>query len=723
MTMSHLRFGPDPIDAPYLIQEASFIGCHQFTFIETTDVLANAAKGATLLLNSPYSKEEVWEHLPAKMQQRMIDLEIEFYVVDAGTVAEKAGMGQRTNTIMQTAFFALAGVLPKNKAIELIKEAIEKTYASKGPNVVEKNFAAVDATLAQLYQVSGPKHVGSKRDRIGYIDAQAPEFIQEVTVKMMSGQGDLIPVSMLPDDGTYPTATTQWEKRNIARRIPDWREDLCIQCGNCSFVCPHATIRAKFYNSDLLHDAPAGVKAAPITARGFPNTNYTLQVYPEDCTGCGLCVQACPVKEEENGAEVRAINMVDKEPILEREKTSLEWFKKVPHNNRSRVDFSTVRGVQFLDSLFEFSGACTGCGETPYLKVLTQLFGDRMIVANATGCSSIYGGNLPTTPWAVNDEGRGPAWANSLFEDNAEFGLGYRLSVDKHREQAEEALRAMQVRIGDDLVASILNAPQRQEAELRTLRNKVMQVGKIIEDDMSEPARQLKSLLEHLVRRSIWIVGGDGWAYDIGSSGVDHVLASGRDVNILIMDTEVYSNTGGQMSKSTPLGASAKFAAGGKRSAKKQIALQAISYGNVYVARIAMGASPQQTLQAMREAEAYDGPSLIICYSHCIAHGYNLEQGLAQQDKAVACGHWPLIRYNPDLREVGQNPFSLDSLRPNLPLSEYRKIEGRYQALARSNPEQAEKLMSIAQQVALRNWSVYEDIANRNAQEFHPDAR
>jgi len=727
MTTSHLRFGPDPIDSPYLIQKAGFIGCHQFNFVEITNVLANAAKGATLLLNSAYPKEEVWNHLPKKMQQQMIDLEIKFYVIDAYKVGEQTGMGQRVNTIMQTCFFALANVLPKDEAIKLIKESIEKTYMKKGPKVVEKNFAAVDATLANLFEVDYPKTVGDMDDRIGNINPKAPDFVKNITSQMMGGFGDKIPVSQIPDDGTYPTATTQWEKRDIARKIPDWREDLCIQCGNCSFICPHATIRAKFYHEDLFEGAPEGAKAAPISARGFPNTNYTLQVYPEDCTGCGLCVASCPVRSpeevDEAGNPMRAINMVDKTPILEREKKSLEWYESIPHNDRSRIDFSTVRGVQYLQPLFEFSGACTGCGETPYLKVLTQLFGDRMMVANATGCSSIYGGNLPTTPWAVNDEGRGPAWANSLFEDNAEFGFGFRLSSDQKRLQASQMLEGLKSELGSELVEDILNHPQKEEVEIRDLREKVELARAALEKLGSSEAKNLLSIIDHLVRRSIWVVGGDGWAYDIGSSGVDHVLASGKNINILVMDTEVYSNTGGQMSKSTPLGAVAKFASGGKVIPKKEVALQAISYGSVYVARIAAGANPQQALQALREAEAYDGPSLVIAYSHCIGQGLDMEQGLAQQRRAVDCGHWPLIRYNPVLREQGRNPFSLDSLRPSIPLSEYRKHETRFMGLARSNPEEAERLLNIAQQIVYRKWSVYEEMATRSARDYDPDAR
>ncbi len=720
-TTSHLRFGPDPIDSPYLISSANFIGCHQFNFVEAIDLLVYAASGSTFLLNSPYSADEVWQHLPAKVQRQIQQKKLSFYVINAAEVARNTGMGSRINTIMQTCFFALSKIMPKDRAIELIKHSIEKTYLKKGRAVVEKNFIAVDATLENLHQVAVPSQITGSLEAGWTVSNDAPRFVREVTAEMLQDRGDRIPVSLLPADGTYPTATTQWEKRDIALQIPEWREDLCIQCGNCSFVCPHAAIRAKFYNKNLTKGAPEGFKTAPISARGFPDTMYTLQVYPQDCTGCNLCVDACPVRAE--GGEVRAINMVDKLPILEREKTSLNWFRSLPWPERGTIDFSTVRGVQYLEPLFEFSGACSGCGETPYLKTLTQLFGDRMMVANATGCSSIYGGNLPTTPWSKNREGKGPAWSNSLFEDNAEFGLGFRLTADQHHMQAAHALQAIAPRIGQDLVDEIVNAPQQVESDIRQQRKRLAKVRELLAGDASEEVLNLQSMLDHLVRRSVWIIGGDGWAYDIGSSGLDHVLASGRDVNILVMDTEVYSNTGGQMSKSTPLGATAKFAAGGKTMAKKDMALQAIAYGNVYVARIAFGASPQQALQAMREAEAYPGPSLIIAYSHCIAHGIDMEIGLHQQKRSVESGHWPLLRYNPILREEGRNPFTLDSLRPTIPLFEYRKHETRYQTLMRQNPEEAERLMGIAQKVAHLKWANYEEMATRPAKAFHPDAR
>ncbi|WP_024873310.1 pyruvate:ferredoxin (flavodoxin) oxidoreductase [Tolumonas lignilytica] len=720
-TISHLRFGPEPIDAPYLISAANFIGCHQFNFVESPDVLSHAETGATFLLNSPYPADETWQHLPSLVQQQILQKKLDFYVINAKEVAQLTGMGSRINTIMQTCFFALSHVMPKEQAIALIKKSIEKTYHKKGTAIIEKNFDAVDVTLNHLHRVNVPEQISTSNNAVWTIPDDAPPFVRDVTAEMIRDHGNRIPVSLLPVDGTYPSGTSQWEKRNIALEIPEWHQDLCIQCGNCSFVCPHAAIRAKFYHQSLIDSAPADIKSAPISAHGFPDTLYTLQVYPEDCTGCGLCVEACPVRDGDT--QQRAIQMVDKLPILEREKKALEWFQTLPWPKRSAVDFSTIRGVQFLEPLFEFSGACAGCGETPYLKLLTQLFGDRMMVANATGCSSIYGGNLPTTPWSKNGEGKGPAWSNSLFEDNAEFGLGFRLTADHHKYQAEKALTTKIQQLGSDLVEQIINAPQQIESQIQAQRARLLKVRELLRDDQSASGLNLQSLLDHLIRRSVWIVGGDGWAYDIGSSGLDHVIASGKDINILVMDTEVYSNTGGQMSKSTPLGAVAKFAAGGKTMAKKDVALQAISYGNVYVARIAFGANPQQALQALREAEAYPGPSIIIAYSHCIAHGIDMKDGLAQQKRAVASGHWPLIRYNPVLREQGLNPFTLDSLRPTRPLSEYRKYESRYQTLMQQHPEEAQRLMKIAQQVADQKWITYERMALDSAEAFHPDAR
>lgn len=711
-TESHLRFGHHEINSPYLIQSANFIACHQATFVETTDMLAKAAMHSTFLLNSSVTSEHLWASLPAKMQQQLIDKQMTLYVIDAYKVARETGMGNRINTIMQTCFFALSGVMEKELAIDKIKAAIKKTYASKGPELVEKNYLAVDQTLANLNQVTIADRVTAEVVEAPRVSDRAPEFVKQVTAQMMAGKGDLIPVSMLPADGTYPSGTTQWEKRNIAQRIPIWQSDICIQCGNCSIVCPHAAIRAKFYDKSLLEDAPEGYKSSGITARGFPDTRYTLQVYAEDCTGCGLCVDVCPAFSEQDSSN-RAINMELKEPYMAQEVENLTFFESIKYNERAKVDFSHVRGVQFLQPLFEFSGACAGCGETPYLKLMSQLFGDRLMIANATGCSSIYGGNLPTTPWSINEDGRGPAWANSLFEDNAEFGLGFRLAAVKQRELAEQLLIENRAELDPLLVDQLLNASQLTESDIQSQIQRVDRLKEQLAKIDSESSKNLISVADQLIRRSIWIVGGDGWAYDIGSGGLDHVLASGADVNVLVMDTEVYSNTGGQMSKSTPLGAVAKFASAGKQATKKDIAMQAIAYNNVYVARVAMGGDPQQTLLAMREAEAYRGPSIVIAYSHCIAHGIKMEDGLKQQDLAVRSGHWPLFRYNPALRDVQANPFSLDTLRPTISLKEYRMNESRYQILQRSDPEAAEEILQQAQHVAERKWQLYEELATR----------
>jgi pyruvate-ferredoxin/flavodoxin oxidoreductase len=653
-----------------------------------------------------------------------VDKNIRVHAIDAYSVAGDTGMGRRINTIMQVCFFKLAGVMDTDEAIAEIKQAIEKTYSKKGAAIVEKNFAAVDRALSHLHEVEVDAERLSGIGERPPLPEIAPIFVRDVTAEMMAGRGDALPVSKLPADGTYPTGTSQWEKRSIAQSIPEWLEDHCIQCGNCSFVCPHSAIRAKFCHEDELGGAPEGFQSMAISARGFPEMRYVLQVYPDDCTGCNLCVDACPVRDtDESGNEVRALRLADKAPILERQRDNLAWFEKLPWNERSEIDFSNVRGVQFLQPLFEFSGACSGCGETPYLKIITQLFGNRMLVANATGCSSIYGGNLPTTPWSKDPDGRGPAWSNSLFEDNAEFGMGFRLSADHHCHQAEQWLGDLRAELGDDFVDAILQAPQQTESQIQAQRERVAELKYRLTLIDTPASRHLQAMADHLVRRSVWIVGGDGWAYDIGSSGLDHALASGLDVNILIMDTEVYSNTGGQMSKSTPLGAVAKFATGGKTIGKKDVAQQAIAYGNVYVARIAMGANPQQTLQALREAEAYPGPSLIIAYSHCIAHGIDMAEGMQQQNRAVASGHWPLIRYNPVIRESGGIPFTLDCLRPTLPLFEYRKHEGRYRALARENQEEADRLMEIAQRAAHLRWDIYEKMAGRTAADFPADPR
>ena len=720
-TVSHLRFGKRPIRRPYLVQEADFVACHKFNFTEKVDMLKYAKPGATFLLNSPYSPEEVWDQLPLPMQEALIDKELKFYVIDASKVARDTGMGSRINTIMQTCFFALSGVLPRDEAIAQIKKAIEKTYFKKGKAVIEQNFKAVDHALDHLHEVSIPGKPSSTIGIAEVVPARAPEFVREVTARMMKGEGDQLPVSMIPADGTYPSGTTKWEKRNIADVVPVWEPDLCIQCGNCSFVCPHSVIRAKFYHKDLLAEAPEGFPSARINARGFPETRYTLQVYLEDCTGCTLCVEACPAVSLTE-PDLKAINMRDKEPVLEQEKKNVQFFETLPMNDRSKVDFAAVRGAQFLEPLFEFSGACAGCGETPYVRLLSQLFGDRLIVANATGCSSIYGGNLPTTPWTTNEHGQGPAWSNSLFEDNAEFGMGMRVTVDKHTALARQLLEKLEPELGVELVNDLLDAPQHSESQIRDQRIRVAELkAKLLKTERPE-ARHLLSVVDHLVRRSVWLVGGDGWAYDIGSAGVDHALASGRNINILVLDTEVYSNTGGQMSKATPTAATAKFAAAGKRVGKKDLALQAISYGNVYVAQIAMGANPQQTLLAMREAEAYEGPSLILAYSHCIAHGINMQKGLDQQKLAVTSGYWPLIRYNPELRKAGESPFVLDSPRPTIKLKDYAYNELRYRILTRTNPDEAERLMALAQELVDLRWKTYEDMAHMGASEFQPVA-
>lgn len=711
-TVSHLRFGPEPIRSTYLIGSANFIACHQFGFLDRIDVLDHALPKATFLLNAPHGPDGVWEELPRPVQEQIIDKQLRFYVIDALRVARQTGMGTRINTIMQTCFFAISGVLPRDDAIARIKDSVRKTYGRKGEDVVAKNFEAIDQTLAHLYEVAVPANGSSEKEMRPVVPDEAPAFIKEVTAVMMAGRGDDLPTSALPIDGTYPTGTTRWEKRGISTSVPVWEPDLCIQCGNCSFVCPHSVIRSKFLHESELGSAPTSFRTASLSGRGFPEVRYTLQIYVEDCTGCALCVEVCPAKSKEKSG-MKAINMRPLDPLLGNARESLRFFETLPDNDRSRMDFSTVRGVQYLRPMFEFSGACAGCGETPYLKLVSQLFGDRMIVANATGCSSIYGGNLPTTPWSTDDTGHGPAWANSLFEDNAEFGLGFRLTADNHRMLAEQLLRTLRDNVGDDLVNGLLSAPQKEESQIREQRDRVETLKARLRALASEDAKRLLSVCDHLVRRSIWIVGGDGWAYDIGYGGLDHVLASGRDVNVLVLDTEVYSNTGGQMSKATPLGAVAKFAASGKSVAKKDLALQAIAYGHVYVARIAMGANPQQTLLALREAEAYPGPSLILAYAHCIAHGINMQYGLKQQKLAVDSGHWPLLRYNPTLRNQGQNPFLLDSQRPRIKLKDYAYNEIRYRMLTLTHPQDAEKLLKLAQENVNVKWRVYEELATR----------
>jgi pyruvate-ferredoxin/flavodoxin oxidoreductase len=711
MTISHLRFGPAPIRAPYLIGEADFVACHQFNFLERYAMLGAAREGAIFLLNSPFGPDEVWDHLPRAVQGAIVAKRLAFHVIDGNKVARDTGMGGRVNTIMQTCFFALSGVLPRDEAIAAIKHAIAKTYGKRGEAVVRMNYEAVDQTLAHLYPVAVPERIDGDGDARPTVPDDAPEFVRRVTAPMIAGRGDELPVSALPADGTYPTGTTRWEKRNLALEIPEWDPNICIQCGKCVMVCPHAVIREKVFDPVWLEGAPASLKSAPAKWKEFPGSRYTLQVSPEDCTGCALCYEVCPVKDKTNTRR-KAVNMVAQAPHREEEAVNWDYFfNQLPETDRRNLTLSSVKDSQLLQPLFEFSGACAGCGETPYLKLVSQLFGDRAMIANATGCSSIYGGNLPTTPWTHNREGRGPAWSNSLFEDNAEFGLGFRLTIDKQTEYARDLIGRLRGAIGAELAEGLLEANQSNETGIYEQRQRVAALKeRLAASDLPE-ARDLLSLADVLVKRSIWIVGGDGWAYDIGYGGLDHVLASGRNVNILVLDTEVYSNTGGQMSKSTPRGAVAKFAAAGKQLPKKDLALLATSYGGVYVARVAMGANDTQTVRAFVEAEAFDGPSLIIAYSHCIAHGYDLRHGLEQQKKAVLSGHWPLFRHDPRLVEQGKHPFQLDSKAPSIPLEEYLYAETRYRMLAQSDPDEARRLLALAQGDVAARWRRYEELA------------
>ncbi|MFQ5946071.1 MAG: pyruvate:ferredoxin (flavodoxin) oxidoreductase, partial [Anaerolineae bacterium] len=707
VTISHLRFGPTPIHSTYLITRANFVACHQFAFLDRFDVLKVAEPGATFLLNSPYGPQDVWNHLPRAVQEQIIEKKLRFFVIDAYGVAREAGMGGRINTVMQPCFFALSGVLPRAEAIAAIKDAIAKTYGKLGEAVVEKNVAAVDHTLDHLHEVQVPAKVASAFDMRPAVPAHAPEFVRNVTAMMIARQGDDLPVSALPPDGTYPSGTARWEKQNIALEIPVWDPEICIQCGKCVLVCPHAVIRGKVFDPELLAAAPPTFKSAPARWREFAKLHYSLQVSPEDCTGCSLCVEVCPVK---NKSEVRlkAVNMMPQPPLREPESQNWDFFLELPEMDRSALGAAQVKDNQLFEPLFEFSGACAGCGETPYLKLMTQLFGDRTVVANATGCSSIFGGNLPTTPWTVNRQGRGPAWSNSLFEDNAEFGLGIRMALDKQEEYARELLTRLAAVIGDELVRDLLNADQSTEAGIQAQRERVAQLKGRLQGHDTLEGRDLLSVADALVKKIVWIVGGDGWAYDIGFGGLDHVLASGRNVNLLVLDTEVYSNTGGQASKATPRGAVAKFAAAGKPLPKKDLAMIAMTYGNIYVARVAFGSNDTQTVKAFLEAEAYDGPALIIAYSTCIAHGYDLAHGLDQQKAAVLSGYWPLFRYNPNLVKEGKNPLHLDSKAPTIPLEKYIYNETRYTMLARSKPDQARWLLQLAQEDVRARWRIYE---------------
>jgi pyruvate-ferredoxin/flavodoxin oxidoreductase len=706
VTVSHLRFGPRPIRSTYLITKASFLACHQFSFLERLDVLRLAEPGATFLLNSPYPAGEVWDHLPRPVQEDILAKKLRFFVIDAYRVARELGMGSRINTVMQTCFFALSGVLPRERAIEAIKKAISKTYGKRGRAVVEKNYAAVDATLDRLAEVPVPGSATATAGRRPPVPASAPEFVRKVTALMIAGEGDDLPVSAIPADGTWPSGTTRWEKRNIAQEIPVWDESICIQCGKCVLVCPHATIRGKVYEPDALAGAPETFKSAAARWPDRQGMRYTLQVAPEDCTGCRLCVEACPVKNKSQ-TRLKAINMQPQAPLREQEARNWDFFLNLPDPDRAGVRPESVKDVQLLEPLFEFSGACAGCGETPYIKLLTQLFGDRALIANATGCSSIYGGNLPTTPYTTNCEGRGPSWNNSLFEDAAEFGMGMRLAVDKQAEYARELLARLEGVIDPELARQLREADQSTEPGIRAQRERVARLREALAGVDLPEARDLLAVAEALVKRSVWVLGGDGWAYDIGYGGLDHVLNSGKDVNLLVLDTEVYSNTGGQMSKATPRGAVAKFAAGGKSAPRKDLALIAMTQGNAYVARVALGGNDAQALTAFREAEAFDGPSLIIAYSHCIAHGYDLAHGLEQQKAAVQSGYWPLLRYNPDLRKQGKNPLQLDSRPPSLPLEKYVYNETRYTMLAQSDPDAARALLGLARQDVEERWRLY----------------
>lgn len=709
VTVSHLRFGPNPIHSTYLVTEANFIGCHQFGFLEQYDVLKNIKEGGVFLLNSLYAADKVWDNIPADIQQIIIDKKVKFYVIDGYKVAQKTGMGMRINTIMQTCFFAISGVLPKDEAIAAIKGAIKKAYTKKGEDVVKMNYDAVDQTLEHLQEVTVPATVTSKIEKRAVVADEAPAFVKNVTAKIMAGHGDDLPVSAMPEDGTYPTSTTQWEKRSIALESPVWDPDVCIQCGKCSLVCPHATIRHKIYDPACLDGAPETFKSVDTKNKDFAGQKFTIQVACDDCTGCGVCVEACPAKNKAVEGK-KAINLMPQPAIRAQEAINWKFFLNIPEVDRALVKKGMVRSSQLLQPLFEFSGCCAGCGETPYIKMVTQLFGDRMVVANATGCSSIYGGNLPTTPYTVNAQGRGPAWSNSLFEDNAEFGFGFRLTIDKQQEFAQELVKKLAPTIGDDLAKSILEADQTQEIGIFEQRERIEELKKKLAKETSADAKNLLSLADMLAKKSVWIFGGDGWAYDIGYGGLDHVIAQGRNVNILVMDTEVYSNTGGQASKATPRAAVAKFAANGKNVAKKDLARMAIAYGSVYVGQVAFGANDAHTLKTLIEAEAYDGPSLIIAYSHCIAHGITMRTALTDQKAAVASGYWPLFRYNPTLIAEGKNPFSLDSQAAKIPFAEFAYKENRFNMLTKSDPARAKELIEQAQQDVDKKWGFYQDM-------------
>ncbi len=710
LTVSHLRFGPKPIRSAYLVSKASFIACHQSNFVEKYEMLEPAVPGATFLLNTQYGPDEVWEKLPREVQQQILDKKLKFFVIDAYKVAKDTGMGVRINTIMQTCFFAISGVLPRDEAIGHIKKTIEKTYSRKGADVVKKNFAAVDHTLAHLYEVKTAGRQATGKPRPPTVAEVAPDFVKRVTALMLAGQGDLLPVSAFPVDGTWPTGTSKWEKRSIALEIPVWEPSLCIQCNKCALICPHAAIRPKFFPPEALKGAPKDFVTMEFKSPDVKGNKYALQVAPDDCTGCSLCVEICPAESKTEKGKW-AINMMDALPLKEKERTNFEFFLQIPDPDRKKVKLD-VKGTQFLEPLFEFSGACTGCGETPYLKLLTQLYGDRAIIANATGCSSIFGGNLPTTPYTLNEEtGRGPAWSNSLFEDNAEFGFGMRLAIDKQAEHAKELLQQLGAKVGDALVKELLEAKQSDEAGIEAQRARVKLLKEKLQAVKSHEALRLKDLADYLVRKSVWIVGGDGWAYDIGYGGLDHVIAMGRDVNILVLDTEVYSNTGGQASKATPMGAAAKFAVAGKSMPKKDLAMLAMSYGHPYVARVALGAKDAQTVNAFKEADSYTGTSVIVAYAHCIAHGYDLADALGQQEKAVDSGYWPLFRYDPRKIAGGESPLKLDSPAPKIDLMQFVSNETRFRQVEQTNPEAFKRMMEQAQKNVRERYALYEQLA------------
>jgi pyruvate-ferredoxin/flavodoxin oxidoreductase len=719
VTISHLRFGPEPIHSTYLVSRANFVGCHQSVFLERFDMLQPLVSGGTFLLNTAYGPEAVWDALPQTMQEQLVRKHLKFYVIDANKVARESGMGGRINTVMQVCFFALSGILPKEEAIAEIKQSIQKTYGKKGDEIVQMNLQAVDQTLKHLFAVEISGRIPEEMQPIAFLQApmpnNAPAFVRDVLGKMIAGQGDTLPVSALPVDGTFPTGTAQWEKRNIAQEIPVWDPEVCIQCGKCVMVCPHSVIRGKVYEPEVLEGAPSTFKSSEARDHDWQGLKFTIQVAAEDCTGCGICVDVCPAKNK-SIPSLKAINMQAQVPLREPERENWDFFLSIPNPDRRDLNTTVIRQQQMQEPLFEFSGACAGCGETPYIKLASQLFGDRMVVANATGCSSIYGGSLPTTPWTKNAEGRGPAWSNSLFEDNAEFGLGFRLSLDKQKEFASELLKKLSGELGDEMVQTILNAEQKDEADIYEQRGRVALLKERLQTLDSEEAKQLLSLADLLVKKSVWIIGGDGWAYDIGFGGLDHVLASGRNVNVLVLDTEVYSNTGGQMSKATPRAAVAKFAAGGKPAPKKDLGLMVMTYGNVYVASVAMGARDEHTLKAFLEAEAYEGPSLIIAYSHCIAHGINMTTAMQNQKAAVNSGQWLLYRFHPERAERGENPLQLDSRAPKIPLEKYLYLENRFKMLTKSSPTVAKQLLKEAQDDVEDRWHLYEYLAARGAQ-------